>query len=81
MDAYLLGLPTIVDKRHRRLWPVARERQALASQLQSLLRDLGLKRIDPEPEDAIEYMKRREREMAEEEAERARRIADEGSRS
>src|SRR5437879_916383 len=44
VDSYLLGLPALVDKRHRRLWPVVRERQALVGQLQSLLRDLGLER-------------------------------------
>jgi hypothetical protein len=44
VDAYLLELPALVDKRHRRLWPVVRERQALVGQLQTILRDLGLER-------------------------------------
>jgi hypothetical protein len=44
IDAYVLGMPSPVDKRHRRLWPVVRERQSLVAQLQSLLRDLGLER-------------------------------------
>jgi hypothetical protein len=44
VDAYLLSLPSLVDKRHRRLWPVVRERQALVGQLQAILRDLGLER-------------------------------------
>jgi len=38
----LLTLPSLVDKRHRREWQVVRA--ALASQLQSLLRDIGLER-------------------------------------
>jgi len=40
----LLTLPSLVDKRHRRVWQVVRDRAALASQLQSLLRDIGLER-------------------------------------
>jgi hypothetical protein len=44
VDAYLLGLPSLVDKRHRRMWPVVKERQSLVNQLQSILRDLGLER-------------------------------------
>ena len=43
-DLLLTGTPSLVDKRHRRLWPVVRERQALVGQLQSILRDLGLDR-------------------------------------
>jgi hypothetical protein len=44
VDAYVLGMPSPVNKRSRCLYPVVRERQALVSQLQSLLRDLGLER-------------------------------------
>jgi len=48
VDAFLLtDTPSLVDKRHRRLWPVVRERQALVGQLQSILRDLGLRRQKP----------------------------------
>jgi hypothetical protein len=42
--AYLLTLPSIVDKRHRRVWQVVRDREALAARLQSMLRDVGLER-------------------------------------
>jgi len=44
MTAYLLTLPSLVDKRHRRVWQVVRDRAAMATQLQSLLRDIGLER-------------------------------------
>ena len=43
VDAYVLAMPSPVNKR-RCLYPVVKERQALVSQLQSLLRDLGLDR-------------------------------------
>jgi hypothetical protein len=44
VTAYLLTLPSLVDRRHRRVWPVVKDRAALATQLQSLLRDIGLDR-------------------------------------
>jgi len=44
VDAYVLGMPSPINKRSRCLYPVIRERQGLVSQLQSLLRDLGLER-------------------------------------
>ena len=44
VTGYLLTLPSLVDRRHRRVWQVVRDRAALVSQLQSLLRDLGLER-------------------------------------
>jgi len=52
IDAYLLSMPSLVDKRHRRLWAVVRERQGLADALARYLTQLGLERrakpIDPE---------------------------------
>ncbi|HLY39035.1 MAG TPA: hypothetical protein VKU61_13415 [Candidatus Binatia bacterium] len=44
VTAYLLTLPSLVDRRHRRVWQVVRDRETLAARLQSLLRDLGLER-------------------------------------
>ncbi len=44
VTGYLLTLPSLVDRRHRRVWQVVRDRDALAGRLQSLLRDLGLER-------------------------------------
>ena len=44
VDTYVLSMESAVNKKRRCLWPVVRERQALAAQLQSILRDLGLRR-------------------------------------
>src|SRR5207247_2777996 len=44
LDAYVLQMHSLVNKRHRTLWPVVRERAAQVALLQSLLRDLGLER-------------------------------------
>ncbi len=44
IDGWLFAQPSLVDRRKRALLPVVRERTALVSQLQSLLRDLGLER-------------------------------------
>ena len=44
VDAYVLSMESPVDKKHRRRHPMVKERSALVSQLQSLLRDLGLER-------------------------------------
>src|SRR5262249_60735165 len=49
VDGYLFSMPALVDRRHRRLWPVVRERQTLVNQLQSILRDLGLEWTCPRP--------------------------------
>ena len=57
VDAFLLtDTPSLVDKRHRRLWPVVRERQALVGQLQSILRDLGLERRQQPVADLATYL-------------------------
>ena len=44
VDAYVLAMPSPVNRQRRCLHPVVRERQALVGQLQSILRDLGLER-------------------------------------
>ena len=44
IDAWLLAQPSVINVRKRTLIPVVKERAALVSQLQSLLRDLGLER-------------------------------------
>jgi hypothetical protein len=48
VDGYLLQLPSPVDKRHRRVWPVVLDRSRLAAQLQATLLALGLER-KPKP--------------------------------
>jgi hypothetical protein len=51
LDAFVLAMPSPVNKRHRSLFPVVRERAAQVALLQSLLRDLGLeRRAKPVPE-------------------------------
>lgn len=60
-DAFLLSLPSIVDKRHRRVWQVVRDRSAMATQLQSLLRDLGLERRAKPVLDLQSYIAARDR--------------------
>ena len=42
VDAYVLAMPSPVNKKRRCLFAVVTQRQALVGQLQSLLRDLGL---------------------------------------
>ena len=44
VDAYVLGMPSPVNRQRRCLHPVVRERASLVGQLQSILRDLGLER-------------------------------------
>jgi hypothetical protein len=44
VDAYVLAMPSPVNRRSRALHRVVRERSALVGQLQSILRDLGLER-------------------------------------
>ena len=44
IQAYLIGMPSLIDRRHRRVWLVVRDCETLAARLQSLLRDLGLER-------------------------------------
>jgi hypothetical protein len=57
VTGYLLTLPSLVDKRHRRVWQVVKDRAALASQLQSLLRDIGLERRAKKVLELDEYVR------------------------
>jgi hypothetical protein len=41
-NAYLATLPSLVDRRHRRLWPILLDVKRLEGHLANLLRDLGL---------------------------------------
>ena len=56
VDAYVLGMPSPVNRRSRCLYPVVKERQALVGQLQSLLRDLGLERRAKPVPDLTTYL-------------------------
>src|SRR6266705_1607157 len=59
VDAYVLAMPSPVNRQRRCLHPVVRERQALVGQLQSLLRDLGLDRKAREVPSLHEYLAER----------------------
>lgn len=65
VDAFLMRMPSLVDKRHRRLWAIVRERAVLVGQLQALLRDLGLDRKPAPAESLSEYVARKDAERAE----------------
>src|SRR5438552_3331319 len=49
VDAYVLSMPSPVNRQKRCLYAVVRERQGLVGQLQSILRDLGLERRHAPP--------------------------------
>jgi hypothetical protein len=59
VDAYVLAMPSPVNRLRRCLHPVVRERQALVGQLQSLLRDLGLERRQKAVPDLSTYLAER----------------------
>src|SRR5690242_17333493 len=56
VDAYVLAMPSPVNRQRRCLYPVVRERSALVGQLQSLLRDLGLERRAKPVADLTAYL-------------------------
>ena len=64
LDAYVLQMASLVDRRHRTLWPVVRERAAQVTLLQSILRDLGLQRKPAPTMTLQEYLARKGAERA-----------------
>ena len=54
VDAYVLAMPSPVNRQRRCLHPVVRERSTLVNQLQSLLRDLGLEKRTKQIDIALE---------------------------
>jgi hypothetical protein len=46
VDAYLLSLDSVVNKRRRALFPIAMQRQTLAESLARILNQLGLDRVE-----------------------------------
>jgi hypothetical protein len=56
VDAYVLAMPSPVNRQKRCLHPVVRERQSLVNQLQSLLRDLALDWKTPPVPTLAEYL-------------------------
>jgi|SRR5579862_2462656 len=61
VDAYVLSMPSPVNRQRRCLHPVVRERQALVNQLQAILRDLGLERRAKPTMDLATYLADRQR--------------------
>jgi hypothetical protein len=58
-DAFLLSLPSIVDRRHRRVWQIVLDRQRLAAALEATLARLGLERRAKPVPDLATYLKAR----------------------
>ena len=65
VDAYLMELGSPVNRRFKRLHPIARERQQLVDSLAKLLLQLGLERQAKPMEDLDTYWERRTREKQE----------------
>jgi hypothetical protein len=64
IDNYLLSLGSLVNRRKRSVWPVVRERTALADSLARYMAMLGLAKQQKPQEDLRSYLVRREREIA-----------------
>jgi len=62
VDGYLLTLPSLVDKRHRRVWQVVLDRNALAASLERTLARLGLERRAKPVPSLEEYMREKDAE-------------------
>ncbi len=60
VDAFLLQLPSPVDKRHRRVWPVVLDRSRLAAQLEGTLARLGLQRREKDVPSFDKYLAEKE---------------------
>jgi hypothetical protein len=56
LDNYLLSLGSLVNRRKRALWPVARERTALADSLAKYMAMLGLQRREAPVKSLQEYV-------------------------
>ena len=56
VDGYLLTLPSLVDRRHRRVWQIVLDRNALAASLERTLVRLGVERRAKPVPTLEEYM-------------------------
>jgi hypothetical protein len=56
LDNYLLSLGSLVNRRKRALWPVVRERTALADSLAKYMAMLGLEKRKPPAKSLSEYI-------------------------
>ena len=64
VDGYLLSLPSLCDKRHRKVWPVVLDRNTLAGSLERMLARLGLERRQRPVEDVDAWIARKTAEKA-----------------
>ena len=62
VDGYLLTLPSLVDRRHRRVWQVVLDRNMLAANLERTLARLGLERKARPVPTLEEYMRAKDAE-------------------
>jgi hypothetical protein len=60
VEAYLLSMDSLVDRRHRCVWPVVKDAAALEAHERGILRDLGLERRAKRVPDLAEYLAARE---------------------
>ena len=58
VDGYLLGMESLVDRRHRKAWPVVLDRDRLAASLERSLGRLGLERRPAPVEDVEAFVAR-----------------------
>ena len=58
VDGYLLGMESLVDRRHRKAWPVVLDRDRLAASLERSLARLGLERRPAPVEDLDAFVAR-----------------------
>jgi hypothetical protein len=66
VDTYLMTLPTIINRRYKKLMPIILQRNQLAESLQKTLDRLGLDRRAKPIEDLDAYLERRGEELVEE---------------
>jgi hypothetical protein len=56
VEAYLLSMDSLVDRRHRCVWPVVKDAAALEAHERAILRDLGLERRAKAVPSLAEYL-------------------------
>jgi hypothetical protein len=57
LDNFILGCPSLVNKKRRSIYPIVRERQHLVDSLARMLGQLGLAKLPTEMGDLREYLK------------------------
>jgi hypothetical protein len=62
LDSFLLGQPSLVNKKRRSAYPVLAQRQHLVDSLARMLGQLGLKKLPKDIGNLEDYLKEKERE-------------------